>query len=64
MKSASAATDRATGILTACAAAIAYLGRRPTLLDPKPSYAGQWVGLGGILVILVGLAVVKYALVG
>ena len=54
------------GLVTgaACAAAIAYLGRRPTLLDPKPSYAGQWVGLGGILVILVGLAVVKYALVG
>ena len=51
------------GLVTgaACAAAIAYLGRRRTALAP-PNRSVHWVGLAGILVVLVVVTVAKYAL--
>ncbi|WP_392543773.1 rhomboid family intramembrane serine protease [Oryzobacter telluris] len=50
------------GMLTgaACAAAIAYLGRAKSLMN-RGNKALHWVGLAAILVVLVLLAVAKYA---
>jgi membrane associated rhomboid family serine protease len=50
------------GIITgaAAAAAIAYTGRRRSLLEKPPSRAVHWVGLVGLLVLLLVIAVAKY----
>lgn len=50
------------GMLTgaACAAAIGYLGRPKSIVD-RGNRQLHWVGLGGILVVLVLLTVAKYA---
>jgi membrane associated rhomboid family serine protease len=49
------------GIITGAAAAatIAYTGRRRSILEP-PNRAVHWVGLVGLLVLLVVIAVAKY----
>ena len=53
------------GLLTgaACAAVIGYLGRPTGMLD-RGNKQLHWVGLAGILVVLVALAVAKYATAG
>jgi len=50
------------GIITgaAAAAAIAYTGRRRSLLEKPPSRAVHWVGLVGLLVLLLVIAGAKY----
>lgn len=53
------------GLVTgaACAAVIGYLGR-PTSLVNRGNRGLHWLGLGGILLVLVALAVAKYSLAG
>ena len=48
----------------ACAAVVAYTGRRPEGAAPtqRANFGVHWVGLGAIAVALVVLTVLKYAL--